>query len=343
MILPVSPPAKTNPFCLSPLPFPHQIYIPRVPGLPADYAYHPTDFGLLYEDAHFVAEDGIALHGWLMWPREWGNHPLSHRPVVVFFQENAGNMSFRLPFLKELTRALNCSAFALSYRGYGISKGSPSEKGLRIDAMAALHWLQQRGDTGPVIVMGRSLGGAVALRAASDCILASKITTTSTTTNNNIELKGLIIENTFSTMAATVGHIMPFLSPLIGPGKFGNFLLRNKWDNVESAKELTNFPILWLSSLQDEMLPPVHMSELFSLHPKEPWKFVTFENGRHIDTYESHAAQYWPIVKGFVDAQLSIRTGGGPPSQQAPQDGEEEEEDVDEGWVAVSDKSKKEL
>jgi abhydrolase domain-containing protein 13 len=255
-------------------------------------------------------------------------------------------MSFRLPFLKELTRALNCSAFALSYRGYGISKGSPSEKGLRIDAMAALQWVQQRGDTGPVIVMGRSLGGAVALRAAADCILASKITATSagTTTKNNIELKGLIIENTFSTMAATVGHIMPFLSPFIGPGKFGNFLLRNKWDNVESAKELTNFPILWLSSLQDEMLPPVHMSELYSLHPKEPWKFVTFENGRHIDTYESHAAQYWPILKDFVDAKLNIHTVGGPSSQrQAPQDGKEQGEDVDEGWVAVSDESKKEL
>lgn len=254
-------------------------------------------------------------------------------------------MSFRLPFLKALTRALNCSAFALSYRGYGISKGSPSEKGLRIDAMAALQWLQRRGDTGPIFVMGRSLGGAVALRSAADCTLASKATTTgSNTNNNNIELKGLIIENTFSTMAATVGHVMPFLSPIIGPGKFGNFLLRNRWDNVESARELTNFPILWLSSLQDEMLPPVHMSELYSLHPREPWKFVTFENGRHIDTYESHAAQYWPIVKEFVDAQLSSSnggTGGGSSSQQqAPQ---EEEEDVDEGWVAVSDESKKEL
>ena len=57
-------------------------------------------------------------------------------------QENAGNMSLRLPFLRLLVRHLDCSVFAPSYRGYGLSKGFPNEAGLKLDAQAALQWLQ---------------------------------------------------------------------------------------------------------------------------------------------------------------------------------------------------------
>ena len=255
--------------------------------------YSPDQFGLDYEDAYFNSGDGTSLHGWLMWPQQW-DHFQQDRPLVLFYQENAGNMSFRLPFLRSLTRALNCSAFALSYRGYGASSGTPSEAGLREDALAAVLWLSQRSThPSPLIIMGRSLGGAVALSTAVQCLKSPNKPST-------LDLRGLVIENTFSSLSATVGHVMPLLSPFIGPGKLCNFLLRNKWDNIEAARTLKSLPILWMSSLQDEMLPPEHMMELYALHPTEPWELVTFEDGRHIDTYDSHAATYWPHVRDFV-------------------------------------------
>ena len=61
-------------------------------------------------------------------------------------QENAGDMSLRLPFLRLLVQHLNCSVFAPSYRGYGLSQGSPNEAGLKLDAQAALDWLQASKD-----------------------------------------------------------------------------------------------------------------------------------------------------------------------------------------------------
>ena len=37
---------------------------------------------------------------------------LKERPVMLFFQENAGNMSHRLPFLRGVARMLNVAIFA---------------------------------------------------------------------------------------------------------------------------------------------------------------------------------------------------------------------------------------
>ncbi len=89
--------------------------------MPSDYPYFPEDFNMHYEDLWIKAKDGTRLNAWLMWPRQWGEElpakRLASRPLVMFFQENAGNMAFRLPNLKQLTRFLDCSVFILSYRG----------------------------------------------------------------------------------------------------------------------------------------------------------------------------------------------------------------------------------
>lgn len=51
----------------------------------------------------------------------------------------------------------------LEYRGYGLSTGTASEKGLYIDARAAVDYLFTRHDVdhSQIVLFGRSLGGAV--------------------------------------------------------------------------------------------------------------------------------------------------------------------------------------
>lgn len=58
----------------------------------------------------------------------------------------------------------------LSYRGYGLSEGSPTEKGLKIDAQTALDFITNHAELGgtPIIFYGQSLGGAVAINLAAD-------------------------------------------------------------------------------------------------------------------------------------------------------------------------------
>lgn len=273
------------------------IYVPVLPGLPRDYVVFPPTYGLDYEDIWITAADGVALNAWLMWPQHWAPARLYERPVLVFFQENAGNMSFRLPFLKALSRALDCSTFILGYRGYGRSQGRPSEQGIMLDAKAAMEHLLSRSDIDPskIVLMGRSLGGAVAIYAA---------------TQYRDKIRGLIVENTFTSLEDVAPHTMPFLSPLLGPGRPCNWLLRNKWYSDRRVKELKSLPILFLSSLSDEMLHPGQMEALYLTHGRAPWHFEPFQGARHMDCYETHGDQYWPIVEEFVDRLFHEKLNG---------------------------------
>lgn len=61
----------------------------------------------------------------------------------------------------------------LEYRGYGLSTGQPSEKGLYIDGRAAVDYLFTRHDVdhSQIILFGRSLGGAI----VSDSLIFKKL------------------------------------------------------------------------------------------------------------------------------------------------------------------------
>ena len=72
--------------------------------------------------------------------------------------------SHRLPNAARLS-ALGAHVLLLDYRGYGLSEGHPSERGVYADARAALHYLMvERGvDPDRIVLFGRSLGAAVAV------------------------------------------------------------------------------------------------------------------------------------------------------------------------------------
>lgn len=105
------------------------------------------------------------------------------------FHGNAGNIGHRVPIARMITEAMDCNAFMLEYRGYGLSTGSPDEKGMYIDAQTALDYLTQRAETrdNKIVVYGQSIGGAVAIRLVAD-------------NQQSGSISGLVLENTFLTM-----------------------------------------------------------------------------------------------------------------------------------------------
>ena len=66
--------------------------------------------------------------------------------------------------------AAGLRVFIFDYRGYGHSEGKPNEAGCIADGAAAQRWLAKRMDIQPneVVLMGRSLGSAVAVALAAE-------------------------------------------------------------------------------------------------------------------------------------------------------------------------------
>lgn len=113
--------------------------------------------GLPYESVNIRTPDNVTLHAfWIRHPGEKGRHV----PTVVYFHGNAGNMGHRLQNSSGIFNSLQCNLFMVEYRGYGLSTGVATEKGICCDARAAIDYLLTRHDLdhNQIIVFGRSLG-----------------------------------------------------------------------------------------------------------------------------------------------------------------------------------------
>src|SRR6202795_4079604 len=104
------------------------------------------------EERWITTSDGLHLHAWSVSPRDGA-------PVLLWSHGNAGNIDSRRALLAALA-ARGLGVLAYDYRGYGRSEGSPSERGVYLDATAAFDDLVARGtDPATIACYGESLGG----------------------------------------------------------------------------------------------------------------------------------------------------------------------------------------
>jgi hypothetical protein len=110
----------------------------------------PRDRGMAYEEVSFEAADGVQLSAWYV-PSEAG------RGVVLFSHGNGGNISYNLPFVEILHR-VGLSTFIYDYRGYGRSKGKPTEEGTYSDIAGAWRYLTEsrKVPAGQILLYGQS-------------------------------------------------------------------------------------------------------------------------------------------------------------------------------------------
>ncbi|KAJ0963463.1 hypothetical protein J5N97_028585 [Dioscorea zingiberensis] len=271
------------------------VYVPVLPGLTKAYALTPSRLRLTYEDVWLRSSDGVRLHSWFI-----KFSPNCSGPTILFCQENAGNIAHRLEFVRIMLEKLQCNVFMLSYRGYGASDGYPSQCGITKDAQAALDHLSQRDDidTSRIVVFGRSLGGAVG------SVLAG---------NNPDKVSALILENTFTSILDMAGVRLPFLKWFIGRSslsrgpKILNCFARSPWNTIDVIGEIKQ-PILFLSGLRDEMVPPSHMRMLYlkAIEHNSGCLFVDFPNGMHLNNWLSCGDRYWGRMQLFLDQYVPL-------------------------------------
>ncbi|GAA6008960.1 uncharacterized protein JCM10292_006577 [Rhodotorula paludigena] len=226
----------------------------------------PDEFGMTpFDEIDLTAPDGVRIKAFVIPYARDGVKP-SDRPTVLLLHANAGNVGHRLPIARVFWRDMKCNVVALSYRGYGHSEGSPSEKGIKLDAQTALDYVLSHPDLEktPIFLYGQSIGGAVAIHLAS-C--------------NAQRVRGLIIENTFLSLPKLVPHILPFVRPFVP------FLLHQIWRSESAIASLpSDFPVLMLAGKRDELVEPGQMKGLRRACGSSEVTWREFANGTHNDT-----------------------------------------------------------
>jgi len=232
--------------------------------------------------------DGLTLRGWHLGggkPRAKGNPTkISDAALVVlFFTGNAGNRGDRMGAFKQLS-SLGVNVVCFDYRGYGDSDGSPDEEGLGRDARAAWDYLRaQNVPAERIVIQGESLGGAVAIRLASE--LCAEGTPPG----------GLLTEATFTRLPDVAGKIYWYV-PV-------SLLLRSKFPSVERIVKVT-CPIQMIHGEVDELIPFSLGQQLFAAAPEKSASgveknFVAIKNATHNDVPFANPSLYRETLGAF--------------------------------------------
>jgi len=175
-------------------------------------------------------------------------------PVLLWSHGNAGNIDSRRALLLALAaRGLGVPAY--DYRGYGRSEGSPSERGVYLDATAAFDDLVARGiDPATIACFGESLGGAVSIEVATRRRCAA-----------------VIAVSTFTRLADVARRHYGPLGSLAG----------DRFDSLARLSRLSA-PVLVAHGDQDEIVPFELGERLFAAAP-EPKRFFRIAGADHND------------------------------------------------------------
>lgn len=191
--------------------------------------------------------------------------PTEKQCVIVYFQGNASSLPPRLQFLSQALRnivqegsrqsqgpALTYSIAALSYRGYWTSSGRrPTERGIKLDAQAALEYVYQNYDMNntTIVLWGQSIGAGVATTALATMLQKDF--------QGNVHV---ILETPFTHLRDMLVAIYP---QKWTPYRYLWPFLRSHWDSEEAFKVIGKSQnkqqrprILILQSEKDEIVPP---------------------------------------------------------------------------------------
>lgn len=205
-------------------------------------------------------------------------HPAaSNQPTLLYFYGNAMCLRMAVDYDLDRYRRLGVNVMIPDYVGYGLSGGSAGEAGCYQTADAAFEHLKTRPDVNPatIIVIGRSLGGAVAIDLAARKHPA-----------------GLVVFCTFTRMKDMVRRQVPILP--IG------FLLRHRFDSLAKIRRVT-CPILIGHGKNDQIVPS-EMSDRLAAAAKAPVTLFKVEGADHNDLIEVGADEVFLQLSRYIDA-----------------------------------------
>ncbi|MFW6284390.1 MAG: alpha/beta hydrolase [Desulfosalsimonas sp.] len=224
-------------------------------------------------DLDVAAQDGANL-GCRFYPAS------KQQPHLLFFHGN-GEIAADYDPVGPVYNDHGLSLLVADYRGYGKSTGSPTVSAMLSDAHlildAAADWMKKNGRTGPLWVMGRSLGSASALELAASRPEA---------------MAGIVIESGFAHTVSLLQHL----------GMDARALGIRESDVFSNAEKIAKYtgPVLIVHARFDHIIPLSHGQDLYEKCPSETKALEIVENANHNDIMIRAGMDYFRMIRDFI-------------------------------------------
>ena len=218
----------------------------------------PDSAQLIYEDIYINTADGIKLHGWKVHAEK------KKAGTILFFHGNGDNVSTQLPNTFWLAKE-GYDLYVFDYRGYGLSQGEAELDTVISDMELMISYVAgELPDNEKLIVMGHSLGGAMAVYSVAHSAYRDRI-------------EALITIAAFSDYHDITQDVLAkswlfwlFQWPL-------SFTVDNSYRPLDSIGLISPIPVLIIHSKTDEMIGMSHAERLFEA-AKEPKSFKLIDS-----------------------------------------------------------------
>jgi pimeloyl-ACP methyl ester carboxylesterase len=240
------------------------------------FVYRPTR--RLYRSPHSLQLDRVA-EVWLNTPDgeqllTWQIRPQPGMPTILYLHGNNCNLSNRRERISRFLR----DGYGLvmpSFRGYGLSTGSPSEKNNVSDALLTYGMLRKSGVEGEdIIVYGESLGTGVAVQVAARRLVGA-----------------LVLEAPYTSLRDLVRYRMSFIPVYT--------FLKDEFNSVEHIKKVSA-PLLIVHSLGDDVIPIAFGRWLFEAATGTK-EFLRVRGAGHFGLFRIGA---WPKIRSFIEKHV---------------------------------------
>jgi uncharacterized protein len=198
------------------------------------------------------------------------------RRTMIFFYGNAMCLGYAQQDFDRFRR-LGLNVLIPDYIGYGMSGGSPSEKGCQATADTAYDYLisTRKVDPATIISAGWSLGGAVAIDLAS-----------------RRQVGGLMVFSTFTSGVEMARRILPFV-PV-------SLLLRHRFDSLNKIAKV-RCPILIGHGVGDPVIPIQMGKKLAAAAAGQPVTTLWIDRAEHNDFFEVGGQRIDEAIARFVE------------------------------------------
>ena len=178
---------------------------------------------------------------------------------------------------------VGCNLLVMTYRGYGWSTGTPTVQAMFKDGRRLFSevtaWLRGKDCSGPLFIMGRSLGSVCAIDLAA---------------LHGDRVKGLILESGFADslpLLKTLG-ISPTTAGIKEEECFGNK------EKIAGVK----IPTMILHGARDQLIPPVEAEKLQAASGARNKQFLLIPGADHNTMISTAGRLYFQTIRQFIDA-----------------------------------------
>jgi fermentation-respiration switch protein FrsA (DUF1100 family) len=193
---------------------------------------------------------------------------IGHKNAILYFGGNGESMAKSADYIAQQFPTFTC--YLMDYRGFGESKGKPSEKAIYSDALALYDDVVNKHTR--INIGGRSLGTGVATYVAA-----------------HRKVSKLALITPYDSIASIAQERYPFYP--------AGLLLHDRYDSLSWVKYIKSQTLIVMAE-NDKVIPKMHTERLIKAFKKEQLKVTTIKNRGHMDI--SDDVGYYKLMQDFI-------------------------------------------